>query len=263
MTSSSRISSKPSSKTASKPGEGIRLNRFLAECGVCSRREADRHISEGAVKVNGEVCADLSTRILPGRDRVEFQGKELNRAEERIYLMLNKPRGYVVTRSDEFSRQTIYDLIPAGASQLRYAGRLDKNSEGLLLLTNDGELINRLTHPARKVEKVYRVQVSRRLSKAELDSLRGGVRIEGGMTHSAGVFVKTTSEAGMTLKMVITEGRKRQIRQMVEAVGAKVISLKRLQFGTLMLKDLPAGRWRPLTPGEIHGLKQLTEKPSS
>lgn len=258
--SSSRSSLKTSSKTASKPGEGIRLNRWLAECGICSRRDADELIRKGEVRVNGELCNDLSRRIDPARDTVEHKGKKLERSPERVYLMLNKPRGYVVTRSDEFDRLTIYSLLPENASNLRYAGRLDKNSEGLLLLTNDGEMINKLTHPTHKVEKVYRVEINRRLGKKELDALRGGVRIEGGLTHSAGVYVKNSTEHGMTLKIVITEGRKRQIRQMVEAVGAKVLHLRRLQFGPLQLKDLPLGRWRPLTQAELRALKYVTEK---
>ncbi len=257
---SSTSSSKPSSKTASKPGDAVRLNRWLAECGVCSRRDADALIRGGEVRVNGELCTDLSRRIDPAADEVEHRGKALRRSSQRVYLMLNKPSGYVVSRRDEFARHTIYDLLPDSAANLSYAGRLDKNSEGLLLLTNDGELINGLTHPSRKVEKVYRAQINRRLNRQELDALRAGVSIEGGVTQSAGVFVKSSTESGMTLKIVITEGRKRQIRQMIEAVGARVLSLKRLQFGTLALKDLPPGRWRPLTPAEIRGLKYLAER---
>lgn len=259
--SSSNGSSARSSKTASKPGEGVRLNRWLAECGLCSRREADELIRSGEVNVNGEPCTDLSRRIDPAADTVSHRGKELERIGKKTYLMLNKPRGYVVTHSDELNRETIYSLLPENAANLRYAGRLDKNSEGLLLLTNDGELINGLTHPKRKVEKVYRVDINRQLSKKELEELRRGVQIEGGITRSAGVYVKSGSGQGQTLKLVITEGRKRQIRQMVEAVGAKVLRLKRLQFGTLMLKDLPAGRWRYLSAAELRALKSLTENP--
>ena len=257
--SSSNGSSARSSKTASKPGDGTRLNRWLAECGICSRREADELIRSGEVSVNGEPCLDLSRRVGP-RDKVSLRGKEL-RIAEKVYLMLNKPRGYVVTHSDELKRETIYSLLPESAANLRYAGRLDKNSEGLLLMTNDGEMINALTHPKRRVGKVYRVEVNRRLSRKELEELRRGVQIEDGITLPAGVFVKNDSDKGMTLKMVITEGRKRQIRQMVEAVGAKVVRLKRLQFGTLMLKDLPLGRWRYLSGAELHSLKSLVENP--
>ncbi len=260
---SSRNSSKTSSKIASKPGEAIRLNRWLAESGLGSRRNADELIRSGEVLVNGEPCIDLSRRIDPSEDTVTYKGKPVLRNMERIYLMLNKPAGYVVTKKDEYSRQTIYDLLPGNAANLRYAGRLDKNSEGLLLITNDGDLINRLTHPTHKIEKVYRVEINRKLTFKELETLRNGVRIEGGMTQSAGVFVKTSNEGGMTLKIVLTEGRKRQIRQMVESVGARVVHLKRLQFGSLLLKDLPAGRWRPLTQAEIKSLRYHTETPKS
>ncbi|MCB5224783.1 MAG: pseudouridine synthase [Candidatus Cloacimonadaceae bacterium] len=256
---SSRGSSTPSSKTASKPGEGIRLNRWLAQSGVCSRRDADELIRSGEVRVNGEICTDLSCRVDPEKDQVSLRGEELQPQTEMVYLMLNKPRGVLVTRADEFGRDTIYALLPQGAHNLRYAGRLDKGSEGLLLMTNDGELINALTHPKRGVEKVYRVEINRVLNKKELGDLRRGVPIEGGLTRPAGVFVKSQTEGGMTLKIVITEGRKRQIRQMLEAVGARVKRLKRLQFGTLQLKDLPEGRWRHLTPTELRSLKKLVE----
>ncbi|NLW18540.1 MAG: rRNA pseudouridine synthase [Candidatus Cloacimonetes bacterium] len=257
--SSSQGFSTPSSKTASKPGEPVRLNRWLAQSGVCSRRAADELIRAGEVQVNGEVCTDLSRRVDPEKDRVSLRGEDLKPQAELVYLMLNKPRGVLVTRADEFDRDTIYALLPQGAHNLRYAGRLDKGSEGLLLMTNDGELINALTHPKHGVEKVYRVEINRVLSKKELNELRNGVPIEGGLTRPAGVFVKSQGDSGMTLKIVIKEGRKRQVRQMVEAVGARVRRLKRLQFGTLQLKDLPEGRWRHLTPAELRSLKKLAE----
>lgn len=257
---SSQGYSTPSSKTASKPGEPMRLNRWLALSGVCSRRAADELIRSGEVRVNGEICTDLSRRVDPKKDRVSLHGEELKPPTEMVYLMLNKPRGVLVTRADEFQRDTIYSLLPQGAHNLRYAGRLDKGSEGLLLMTNDGELINALTHPKYGVEKVYRVEINRVLTRRELNDLRRGVPIEGGQTRPAGVFVKSHGENGMTLKIVISEGRKRQIRQMLEAVGARVKRLKRLQFGTLQLKDLPEGRWRHLRPAELRSLKKLTEK---
>lgn len=257
---SSPNSTRPSSKTASKPGKSLRLNRFLADCGLGSRRKVEELITSGKILVNKEICLDLSCKIDPAADEVTLKGKgPLVLRQNQVYLMLHKPRGYVVTRQDEFDRNTIYELLPGNSGDLNYAGRLDKESEGLLLLTTDGDLINKLTHPRNKVEKVYKAEISRRLSKKELDTLRRGVQIEGGRTHSAGVFVKNSTDCGMTLKFVITEGRKRQIRQMVEAVGAKVTQLRRLQFGTLKLKDLPPGRWRPLTPAEIRSLKFLTE----
>ena len=258
---SSRSSFARSSKTASKPGEGVRLNRWLAECGICSRRQADELIRAGEIRVNGETCLDLSRRVDPALDEVYHRGKKLRPPARHLYLILNKPRGYLLTRSDEHQRQTIYDRLPQAAAKLRYAGRLDKDSEGLLLLTDDGDLINRLTHPSHKVEKVYKAELNRRLGPQELEALRRGVSIEGGSTHPAGVFVKRSTPQGMTLRIVLTEGRKRQIRQMAEAVGARVLRLKRLQFGCLTLKDLPSGRWRPLDLAEVRALKRLTEDP--
>ena len=156
-------------------------------------------------------------------------------------------------------RPTIFDLLPPEAKGMNYAGRLDKNSEGLLLLTNDGELINRLTHPSFKVEKVYKAVITPPINKKSIQMLRQGVPIQAGTTAPAGVFVKEQKEGSMVLKIVIYEGRKRQIRQMIEAVGSKVMNLKRLQFGPITLKNLPLGHWRPLTPGEIRSLKSICE----
>lgn len=253
-------SSKPSSKTASKPGEMIRLNRFLADCNLGSRRKTEALISSGKISVNGVICTDLSSTIDPQRDEVSFEGRLLKAETEKIFIILNKPAGYVVSQSDEYKRKTVYDLLPSRFASLPYAGRLDKNSEGLLLFCNDGKLIKRLTHPSHKVEKVYRVQIEPKLPRPAIAKLRQGVEIAGGLTQSAGVFVKSQSEHAMTLKMVITEGRKHQIRLMIEAVGAKVKNLRRLQFGPLLLKDLPVGRWRVLQDYEIRALYSAGEK---
>ncbi|KAF5053775.1 Ribosomal large subunit pseudouridine synthase B [anaerobic digester metagenome] len=251
---SSTTSSKQSSKAPSKPGKEYRLNRFLADCGLGSRRKVEELITSGLISVNSVTCRDLACKIDPSRDEVKYEGKALHREEKKLYLVLNKPLGYVVSAKDEYSRKTVYDLLPEHLASLPYAGRLDKNSEGLLLFTNDGVLIKQLTHPSHKVEKSYRVVVDRKLGRAAIQQLREGVVIEGGITQSAGVYVKSESEKEMQLKLVIREGRKRQIRQMVEAVGAKVVSLRRLQFGSLQLKDLPVGRWRPLSRAEIASL---------
>lgn len=258
--SSSPRSSKPSSKTRLNVGEPLRLNRYLADCGLGSRRKAEQLVLDGKVSINGSVCTDLGVRVDPTRDEVLVDGVAVQPRREFMYLMLNKPRGYVVSQSDELGRQTVYDLIPEGARHLVYAGRLDRNSEGLLLMTDDTAMINGLTHPTFKVEKVYKVVTTGKLTRSQIDDLRKGVKIDGGVTRPAGVFVNEEYEGGMTLKIVISEGRKRQIRQMLEAVGGKVRSLRRLQFGPLMLKDLGLGQWRPLTPGEIRALKATISK---
>jgi len=257
LKSSSPNSIKPSSKTVLRDGKTLRLNRYIADCGQGSRRKVEEFITSGRIKVNGILVKDLSRQINPAEDKVTLDGKPIHLQKEKYYLILNNPRGFVVSQNDELGRKTVYSLLPSKGKQLAYAGRLDKDSEGLLLFTNDTALINLLTRPENKVEKVYRVDINRRLNNAELNTLRNGVEIEGGKTLPAGVYVKTQSPDRMSLKVVITEGKKRQIRQMIEAIGAKVTYLKRLQFGPLQLKDLPVGRWRLLEPAEIKALLYL------
>lgn len=254
---SSQTSSSKLSKTPSKLGKELRLNRFLADCGLGSRRKTEELILSGKVMVNGQICTELSKTIDVEKDEVSYEGKVIKPSEEKLYLILNKPAGYVVSQKDEYDRKTVYELLPDEYRNLPYAGRLDKNSEGLLLFSNDGDMINKLTHPKNMVEKVYRVSIEPPLKRKEIQALRDGVMIEGGITQRAKVYVKSQTDEGMTLRIIIYEGRKRQIRQMIEAVGAKVISLRRVQFGPLILKDLPKGRWRPLLPAEIHFLRKV------
>lgn len=257
MTKSSTTSSKTSSKTALKTGRSIRLNSFLAKAGLGSRRKVEELISSSQIMINGVAVTGLSTLVDPERDKVSYQGKEVSGKAELHYLLINKPRGYVVSQADELKRKTIYDLLPEFAARLKYAGRLDKESEGLLLLTNDGAMIQALTHPSRKVEKVYKAVINKKLGRYELEQLRRGVQIDGGKTLPAGIFEKKNSEQGSTLKVVIKEGRKRQIRLMIEAVGARVLQLRRLQFGPLKLGTLPLGMWRSLTHAEVKALRAL------
>ncbi len=173
----STISSKTSSKTALKTGKEIRLNRFLADAGLGSRRKVEELITTGLISVDGEICRDLATMVDPAKTKVLYQGKELSKEKDFHYLLLNKPRGYVVSRADEYSRKTIYELLPEFAAQLSYAGRLDKESEGLILLTNDGELIQKLTHPTQKIEKVYRVVIDKKLLRSQLEHSGRAVEI--------------------------------------------------------------------------------------
>lgn len=252
---SSQTSSRQSSKTASKPGKRIRLNRYLADCGLGSRRKVESLITDGKISINGATSRDLAQTVDPSTDQVSCEGKILKADDNKIYLILNKPAGYVVSQKDEYERKTIYNLLPEQFASLPYAGRLDKNSEGLLLLTNDGELIKRLTHPSHKVEKVYRVRVAPKLKRYAILALREGVEIEGGKTQSAQVYIKSENEESQLLKISITEGRKRQIRHMIEAVGSKVKNLRRVQFGPILLGDLPSGRWRPLLEPEVRSLQ--------
>jgi len=238
-----------------------RVNRYLAQCGISSRRKAEEYILAGRVKINGRVCLDLAQTINQATDKVTLDDQSIAPPKQHIYLILNKPTGYVVSRSDELNRKTVYALLPDFAQHCVTAGRLDKNSEGLLLVTDDGDLINRLIHPKFKIEKVYRCDIDRKLSPSQLELLRKGVEIDGKKTYPAGIYVKPVQRAGMRLKVVLKEGRKRQIRLMIEAVGARVIALRRLQFGPLKLDKLPLGAWRPLSPGEVRFLKKsVTEK---
>lgn len=260
---SSDHSSEPLSKTASKPGSPVRLNKYIAESGLCSRRHADELISEGKVTVNGEVCTDLGIRIDPAKDKVYMDGQKIQAQSRHIYIMLNKPKGYPVTKSDEFERKTVYSLLPKEFKACNYAGRLDMDSEGLLLLTTDGDMIQSLSHPKMRIEKVYRVDINQRLNRYQLEQLRTGIEIEGQKTLPAGVFVKKNDEGKSILKMVITEGRKRQIRLMIEALGARVLNLKRLQYGPLKLGDLVPGQWRLLNKYEISALRKIRDKVTS
>lgn len=238
----------------------VRLNKFLAEAGIASRRKADELIESGLVSINGKTVLELGTQIDPSKDNVVVDGKPVKAAEKPIYLILNKPRQYVVTRQDEFDRKTIYKLLPDFAQNCVSAGRLDKDSEGLLLITNDGKAVQALTHPTKKVEKTYRVEIDHPLHKKQLDDLRRGVVIEGYKTKPAGVFVKSSKEGSVVLKMVISEGKKRQIRYMIEAVGGKVLDLKRIQIGEIELGKLPTGMWRLCSRQEIRYLAELKKR---
>ncbi len=235
----------------------VRLNRFLAGAGLGSRRGVEELIRAGRIRLNGEAVSELATQVNPARDVVEIDGKAVRPALKKNYLLLNKPRGYVVTRRDEYGRKTIYQLLPDFAQTCVSAGRLDKDSEGLLLITDDGDLVKVLTHPSGKVDKTYRVEADLPLSRQQLDCLRQGVVIEGGKTLPAGVFVKSNRPGSVVLKMVISEGKKRQLRLMLEAVGRKVLSLKRMQIGELELDRLPSGMWRLCTPEEVKYLLGL------
>lgn len=239
-----------------------RLNKYLAESGLGSRRKVEELITNGKISVNGEVTTDLSTQINPHKDKVLAFGKPVTVESKKVYLLLNKPRSYVVTKQDEFDRKTIYKLLPDFASTCVSAGRLDMDTEGLLLLTNDGDLVQALTHPTKNVEKVYRVEVDFPLSKRQLEDLRHGVVIDGYKTKSAGVFVKSNKSGDVVLKMIISEGKKRQIRLMLEAIDRKVINLKRIQIGEIELGKLPVGMWRLCSNSEVNYLMKLKQKRS-
>jgi len=229
------------------------LERVLSKAGVGSRTEARRWIAAGRVQVNGKAVRDPDVWVDLERDRVLFDGKPLRR-EERVYILLYKPTGYLTTHRDPQGRPTVYDLLPDEKKYLFYAGRLDLDTSGLLILTNDAQFAERLTNPDYHVPKTYLVKASRHLSDDDLDRLRNGIELRDGMTRPA--KVERIREAGgkSVFEITITEGRNRQVRRMVEALDAKVLKLVRVAIGAIRIGDLQMGKARELTAAEISAL---------
>lgn len=230
----------------------VRLQKFMADCGVASRRKSEELIEAGKVKVNGHT-ARIGDKIDPKKDLVTVGGKKINKVDKLYYIMLNKPRGYLTTVSDEFGRKTVMDLVDIKA-RVYPVGRLDKDSEGLLLLTNDGAFANLLTHPKHSFAKVYRVTVRPAVSDEILDELRNGIEIDGRKTAPCDVSVITEEEGRVVLEFILREGRNRQIRKMCDAVGLEVARLKRVAIGPVKLGMLQTGKSRQLTDNEIKKL---------
>jgi 23S rRNA pseudouridine2605 synthase len=239
----------------------VRINKFLSSCELGSRRKVEQLILDKKVRVNGELVTDLSTTVDPTHDEVRVGRHIVKPRLQKIWLMLHKPRGYVVTKNDEFNRKTIYDLLPDFAQVLHPVGRLDYESEGLLLLTNDGDITNKLTHPAYRHEKLYKVVVKGQISMDSVKKLRSGVTLDDQtLTHTAKVYIKHANETNSELKITLTEGKNRQLRRMCETVGHEVISLKRLQIADIKMEKLPSGAWRFLTDREILSIIKTKKK---
>ncbi len=233
----------------------MRLNRFLAAAGVASRRKCDELIASGCVTINGRVCTNFSTQ--PGeRDHVKVNGK-LVRVAGTMTIALHKPAGFVSTRNDPHARDTVFDLLPSKFPRLFNIGRLDAQSEGLLLLTNDGDLSQQLTHPRLNVEKEYEVTLDRRWDDALAPKLLRGIVLDGKRAHIA----RLHSIGPTRLRVVLRQGLNQQIRRMFYAVGYEVKRLIRIRIGNLGLGDLPRGHWRPLTKSELTGLKKIQNMP--
>ena len=235
----------------------IRLQKFMAECSVASRRKSEELILEGRVKVNGR-RATLGDKVDPKRDKVVVSGKRIINNSQKMYIMLNKPRGFVTTLNDEKGRKCVADLVADAGTRLFPVGRLDRNSEGLLLMTNDGEFSNIITHPSRHVAKVYRVTVREKVSDEQVSELESGVVIDGERTMPCDVAVVTRDENRTVMRMVLYEGRNREIRKMCEAVGLSVIRLKRIEIAGVKLGMLPQGSWRELNEKELHRLMNIS-----
>lgn len=231
-----------------------RLHKVMARAGIASRRRCEQYILDGRVRVNDQVVDHLGAKVDSEIDRIEVDGHPVSLESKRYYFVLNKPRGYLTTVSDQFGRQTVMDLMPPGPARLYPVGRLDKDSEGLLLLTNDGDLAFRLMHPRFKIRKGYLVDLKGVPSASDLRRVQSGVVLDDGQTLPARVQVLGIKEGRTRLNMSIREGRKRQIRRMWGLLGYPVLKLVRLRFGPIRLEELRAGQWRRLSDNEVASL---------
>ena len=234
----------------------IRLQKHLSESGIASRRKAEELILQGKVRVNGRV-ATLGAKVDPKRDKVQVSGKTVVATKEKMYIMLHKPRGYVTTTKDELDRKCVTDLVKDAPVKLFPVGRLDRNSEGLLIMTNDGGFANSLTHPSAHVNKTYRVTVKGDAEDEKIIKLKEGIVLDGKKTLPCEVFVAERKPDRTVLIFIIQEGRNRQIRRMCEEVELEVIRLKRTEIAGVKLVMLPQGKWRPLNEKEMRHLTNI------
>ena len=236
--------------------EEVRLQKFLSNNGVCSRRKAEEYILDGKVEVNGEVITQLGVKIIPEKDEIKFEGKVIeNKENKKVYILLNKPIGYVTTTKDQFDRETIMDLIDIKEKVLP-VGRLDMYTSGAIILSNDGEFIYKVTHPKYEIEKTYNVTIKGKVEKAEIEKLKAGVEIEDYVSGKAKVkILKIDAEKDISrIEITIHEGKNREVRKMCNAIGKKVLALHRAKIGNIDVKKLKLGEWRYLTQSEINDL---------
>ena len=236
--------------------DSIKLQKYFTDCGIMSRRAAEKEIAEGRVKVNGEV-AEAGRRIIPGIDTVTYRGKtvEMPKFKKNVYVMLNKPRGYLTTMSDDRGRATVAELTESVGTRVYPVGRLDMDSEGLLLLTNDGALALKLTHPRHEIPKIYHVKVGGIVSRETLKQLNAPMEIDGYKLLPVKTELISIKENNSILRMTLFEGRNRQIRKMCESVGLEVLRLTRIAIGNITLGDLAPGKWKYLSASQVEYLK--------
>lgn len=255
---------KPSSRApqVSKPTDerGERLQKVLAAAGIASRRECEQIVLEGRVEVDGQIVTQLGTRVDPQRQQIRVDGTQLPRTKLQYYI-INKPQGVVTTSRDPWARTRAIDLAPERAGRLFAVGRLDMSSEGLVLLTNDGELANRLAHPRYGIEKTYQVQVAGDVSQEVVEKLRRGVRLAEGRVQPERVSIARTYKQSTILDIVLREGKNREIRRILAALGHKVQRLRRVSIGPLRIGDLPLGEARPLAHDELRRLQEAAYRP--
>lgn len=232
-----------------------RLQKYLAECGVASRRKCEELILQGKVKVNNQIVTELGVKVNPEKDIVKFEDKEVKPTSKMVYILLNKPIGYVTTADDQFGRDTVLDLVKV-KERIVPVGRLDMYTSGALILTNDGDFVYKVTHPKHEIEKTYTVTVKGIIKNEEVEQLRKGVKIDDYITKPAKVkILKTDIEKNISrLEIVIHEGKNRQVRKMCESVGRKVLALHRSKIGKIGVKDIELGKWRYLKDKEIQEL---------
>lgn len=235
--------------------EEVRLQKYMADCGVASRRKCEEYISNGMTKVNGKIVTELGVKVNPSKDIIEYNGKRIenNKKNGNVYILLNKPIGYVTTVKDQFKRQTVIDLIKGVKERIVPVGRLDMYTSGALILTNDGDFVYKVTHPKYEIEKTYVATVSGIIQNETIEKLENGVEIEDYITKPAKVKILKTDVIKNISRIEITihEGKNREVRKMCEAVGYRVIALHRSKIGRLDVKDLKIGQWRYLTKKEV------------
>ena len=239
--------------------EEERLQKFIANQGICSRRKAEEYITPGRIKVNGNVIMELGTKIDPSKDVVEVDGKKIsNIAGKKVYILLNKPIGYVTTTRDQFNRNTVLDLVNVKEKVLP-VGRLDMYTSGAIILSNDGDFIYKITHPKYEVERTYNVTLKGQVTDEEIEQLKNGVQIENYVTGKAKVkILRIDKEKDLSrVELIIHEGKNREVRKMCEAIGRKVLALHRTKIGNISVKDLRLGTWRYLKPNEIKSLLDI------
>lgn len=232
--------------------EEIRLQKYIADCGITSRRKAEELIKQGKIKVNGQIVYELGTKINPQKDMVLYQDKKIQEKQKNVYILLNKPIGYVTTVKDQFKRPSVLDLVKV-KQRVVPVGRLDMYTSGALILTNDGDFVYQVTHPKHEIDKTYTVTIKGIVTEQDVELLKNGVKIEDYTTKPAKVkILKTDLEKNSSrLEITIHEGKNRQIRKMCEAVGYPVLALHRSKISGIGVKDLPLGKWRFLSKQEV------------
>lgn len=233
-----------------------RLQKYMASCGVASRRKCEEFILEGRVKVNGVIINELGTKVIVGEDVIEFDGVKIDKEAKKVYYMLNKPTGIITSASDERGRRTVVDIVKS-KERIFPIGRLDYNTSGLLLLTNDGEIFNKIMHPSVVLFKTYIADVKGYVTDEDIEQLKNGIDIGGYITAKAKVFIQKRDENKSTIRISISEGKNRQIRKMCSKINHDVIKLKRISIGDIKLGDLRIGEYRKLNDKELKFLLNL------